>query len=358
MKVNLTPPPERKFPETRLQQRKEQLLSRIQAEQHQRPQQPVRRRRWALATGGVPAVAAVAIAVLVLLPAGGGGPTPAAAALNRLARLVAAQSLTPQPGQYLYIDSTSEYATHEGNCVTRAVEHRQIWIGADDSGLDRSSEGPGHFTSAADRAACLQTTGQEGTQQQLQQQLAPKAGDNWNAPNCFELDPLNGRQWSDLSSDPHVLLQQILPNNNGRPLSPYDEFSMIEGLLQFTDAPPAVRATLYQAAALIPGVQLLGTVTDHDGRPGLGVALLDNTNGLGGYELIFDPQTGELLGEQQTGALAGWTVNLHQQVADGLPSKPPGPLGPPCSPRGSGVTHPVRGEPGTTITNGAPLTSP
>jgi hypothetical protein len=32
--------------------------------------------------------------------------------------------------------------------VTGAVEHRQIWVGADDRGAD----GPGHFNSAADPA--------------------------------------------------------------------------------------------------------------------------------------------------------------------------------------------------------------
>lgn len=322
-----------------------------------RIERPRQGRRWALVAGGLTAVAAVAIAVLVILPSGGGGPTPAAAALNRLARLVATQSLTPKPGQYLYIDSTSEYGEFSGSCETRAVEHRQLWIGADGSGLDRSSDAPGHFTSAADRAACLQQASQDGTQKQLQQQLAPNSGTDWNAPNCFELAPLpKGQDWSDLSSDPHVLLQQITPANG--PNESYDEFDAIAQLLRFTDAPPAVRASLYQAAALIPGVQYLGTVRDHDGRPGLGVEWKGSIDGPATYELIFDPQTGLLIGEQETGALAGWAVYPYQEVVDRLPSKPPGPLWPPCSPPGSGFVHHVPGEPNTTISNGAPVTSP
>jgi hypothetical protein len=323
-----------------------------------RVERPRQHRRWALAAGGVTAVAVVAIAVLVILPSGGGGPTPAAAALNRLARLVATQSLTPQPGQYLYIDSTSEYGAFSGSCETRAVEHRQLWIGADGSGLDRGSDAPGHFTSAADRAACLQQARQDGTQHQLQQQLAAKTNSDWNAPNCFELNPLpNGQDWSDLSSDPHVLLQQITPSDDAS-RRPYDEFDAIANLLRFTDAPPAVRATLYQAAALIPGVQYLGAVRDHDGRPGLGVEWKGDIDGPGTYELIFDPQTGLMIGEQETGTLAGWAVYPRQEVVDRLPSKPPGPLGPPCHPATGGVVHPVPGEPNTTISNGAPLTSP
>ena len=117
-----------------------------------RAEGPRPRRRWALAVAAVTAVAAAVIAVLVLLPAGGGGPSNAAAALNRLANLVATQSLTPQPGQYLYIRSKSEWGAFSGSCETRSIEHNEIWIGTDGSGLDRDTDERGHFTSAADRA--------------------------------------------------------------------------------------------------------------------------------------------------------------------------------------------------------------
>jgi hypothetical protein len=317
-----------------------------------RVERPRHRRRWALAGAAVTAVAAAVIAVLALLPAGGGGPSNAAAALNRLANVVATQSLTPQPGQYLYIRSKSEWGAFSGSCETRSIEHDEIWIGTDGSGLDRTIGEAGHFTSPADRATCLRQARTEGQQRNLRYELAARTSSDWNAPNCLELGPIS--DWSSLSGDPQVLLQQIL-RGLGRSLTPYDQLSTVEEYLQDSDAPPAVRATLYRAAALIPDVQLLGTVPDHEGRPGLGVAVdfPDSPNST--YELIFDPQTGELLAEQQTGAYGGWTVYLRDKVVDSLPSQPPGPIGPPCTHRTGGVAHPV---PGGSITNGAPLTSP
>jgi hypothetical protein len=366
MNVRLTPPPVREFPETRLKQRREQLLSQIQAEDHQPLRQPRRGRRWALALGSVTAVAAVAIAVVALLPAGGGGPnTAAAAVLDRLARLIAAQPLTPQPGQYLYIRSSSEWGAYLGNCDIRALDHGQIWIGANGSGLMRDTFEPGHFTSRADRATCLHMARKEGQGPELRHLLALGTSNDWFAPRCLSLKPNNDVDWSNLSSDPQVLLTQMLRFDGGQP-TPAEEFTAVGDFLRKTDAPPAVRATIYRAAALIPGVRLLGTVRVHDSRPGLGLAYTSNPQGTstlpGGVpppkytsELIFDPRTGELLGEQQTGADAGWAVYLREKVVNGLPGKPPAPLKPPCTKQGEGFGHHV---PGGSITTGAPATSP
>jgi hypothetical protein len=340
-----------------------------------RVRRPVRRRRWTLAIAVATTLAAVVTAVLALLPAGGGGPSTAAAALNRLAGLIAAQPLTPQPGQYLYIQSKSDYAAVEvvpgssGNCVIRSIQHNQIWIGTDGSGLDRETYSRGYFTSPADRAACLRLARTASQKQELQRQLAARTGNAWYAPRCLSLKPSNDLDWSSLSSDPAVLLQQIrriydIPPTSSQQFLASQEFSDIAAFLHDTDAPPAVRATLYRTTALIPGVRLLGTVRDHDGRPGLGVAYTSNGQGTlpsgqpmpkYSYELIFDQKTGELAGEQQTGVAGSWTVYLQEKVVNRLPSKPPAPLQPPCDKRGGGVSHPV---PGGSLTNGAPLKSP
>ena len=317
-----------------------------------RVERPRHRRRWVVAGTAATAVAAAAVAVLAILPAGGGGPSEAAAALNRLATVVAAQSLTPQPGQYLYIQSKSEWGAFSDDCETRSIEHDQIWIGPDGSGLEQDSREAGHFTSDADRATCLQEAQKFGQQKQLQETLAPDTSSDWSAPNCLELGPTD--DWSSLSSDPQTLLQQIMRGQQ-KP-TPYDQLSTIESYLQESDAPPAVRATLYQAAALIPTVQLLGTVRDHDGRPGLGIAVAAPDNPNSTYELIFDPQTGELQAVQQTGAYGGWSLYQPEQVVDSLPAKPPAPLGPACPVRGSGVVHHFAD--GVTISNGAPVESP
>lgn len=345
-----TPTPDREFPRARLQQRKEQLLSQIQAEQQQGLRRP-RLRRWTLAVGAAAAAVAVAVTVVALLPAGSGGPSPAAAAvLNRLARLVAAQPLAPGPGQYLYIESRNDYPAFNGTCETLAVDHRQIWIGTDGSGLLRDTTGPQQFSSAADRATCLKSD--------PKMRLATgRTTNDWFAPQCLSLKPANF-EWSSLSSDPRILLEQMRKLDGG-PTTPGEDFVHIGDFLRETDTPPAVRSTLYRAAALIPGIQLLGTVRDHDGRAGLGIAYPSQ----GPYprkgssaELIFDPTTGELTGEQGTGP-SYWAVYLQQKVVNDLPGKPPAPLKPPCEPGGAGTTKTLGPptHPDGSITTGAGL---
>ena len=232
-------PPFRDLSSRRHEARKQHLLSEIARISGQRRLSwrsiPPLRLRFAL-----PAVAvigaAVAAAVITLLPAGSGGPSNAAAAvLNRLARLIAAQPLTPQPGQYLYVDSRNDYPSFGGNCETFSLDHRQIWIGEDGSGLIRETHEPQQFTSAADRATCLKAD----PKMRLQ---SGGTSNDWFAPQCLSLKPANF-DWSSLSSDPHVLLQQMRQLDGG-PTTPGEDFVHIGDFLRETDAPPAVRATL------------------------------------------------------------------------------------------------------------------
>lgn len=290
------------------------------------------------------------VAVLALLPAGG-GPQNAAAALDRLANLVVAHSLTPKPGQYLYVGSKAESGAFLespiGACEIAFPERREIWIGTDGRGLIRETSGPGRFTSQADRALCVRQVRKYGPGAARGQrfELARRSGSDWYAPQCLSLKPIDNLDWSSLSNDPQVLLQQITRHDPRH--TPAEEFSDIGAFLRETDAPPAVRATLLRAVALIPGVKLLGTVRDHDGRPGIGFSYPSQG------EYIFDATTGELLGERNT--IQPWTVYLRQTVVDNLPGKPPAPLGPPCQTGKDAISHPV---PGGSITNGAPLRSP
>jgi hypothetical protein len=98
----------------------------------------------------------------------------------------------------------------------------------------------------------------------------------------------------------------------------------IGDFLRESDTPPAIRATLYRAAALIPGVRLLGRTRDHAGRFGLGVAF--TFHGRPAAELIFDQKTAALLGEEyfdRSGRLTSWSVYLKRKVVNALPSPHP-----------------------------------
>jgi hypothetical protein len=287
-------------------------------------------------------VAAVAACLLVVDLVGTGSETgpssAAAAALERLARIAAnGPSLVPGPGQYLYVDSINDYPaiaagrTPSSSCTTYATDHRQVWIGADGSGLLRETTGPTRFTSAADRALCLAMKPSP---------LTPSGTSNlWFAADCFQLGPTNDMQA--LSTDPRTLLAQMRRIDGG-PSTAAEDFVHVGDFLRETDASPALRAALYRAAALIPGVHLLGQVHDHIGRLGVGVAY--EAHGAR-HELIFNPRTSELMGEQDSGAPGGdWAVYLESRVIDRLPHAPPVRLSPPCVNGGGYVTHTPQGD--------------
>ncbi len=288
----------------------------------------------------VVALAGLLVAVGLTNLSSSPSPTPAAAAaLQRLARIAAAgPSLVPGPGQYLYVRSVSYYPAVDGDngCVSYAVDHRQVWIGTDGSGLLRESTGPATLAPGADEALCEKTDPQV--------QGASGTSNSWFAADCFSLGPTNDMQ--SLSTDPSTLLAQMRRIDGG-PHTPAEDFVHVGDFLRETDASPALRAALYQAAALIPGVQLLGTVTDHLGHRGLGVAM---TTGKVRHELIFNSQTAALMGEQSTGNTPesnSWAVYLNSSVVANLPAASPLPLNPPCI-RGAGHIHNVPG--GTVIT--------
>jgi len=139
----------------------------------------------------------------------------------------------------------------------------------------------------------------------------------------------------DRSTDPRKLLVQMRLADGG-PRSAGEDFVHVGDFLRETDARPALRAALYRAAALIPGVRLLGTVRDHLGRSGLGVAYRN-------HELIFNPQTAALMAEQTIGD-SGWTVYLASHVVNRLPRRSPLPLTPPCIDYGGYITHTPAGD--------------
>ncbi len=294
---------------------------------------PTRRRRrratraWRLR--GALITAALALTLVAVWPFGSGGGTSAssalAATLNRLAEIAASgPSLVPHHGQYLYVASASNQESDAivggKECITYALGRRQVWIGADGSGLLRESFGTARFTSPADRRLC-QTMPQGAISQ-------PGSSNLWFAAHCFSIGPNN--DVNALPTNPRTLLVQMRRADGGLRTAGED-FTHVGDFLRETDARPALRAALYQAAALIPGIRLLGTVHDHFGRIGVGVAY-------GNAELIFNPQTAALMAEQTISG-PGWTVYLASRVVNQLPRRSPLPLTPPCVNYGGVITQ-------------------
>jgi hypothetical protein len=80
-------------------------------------------------------------------------------------------------------------------------------------------------------------------------------------------------------------------------------FHHFSDVLREARATPEQRAAAYEALARVPGVILVGEVTDHFGRQGVAVAIdiVDNepTGFLYRYMLVFDPETADLLEERR-----------------------------------------------------------
>lgn len=279
------------------------------------------RRRLVLPFGAAAAVIALAVLVAtVILPDSSGRPPSAGASeLGRLALVADSQPppTAPGPGQYQYTSSVEAYTSSvlDGpHPYTYLLpETRQIWIGADGSGRILETFGTASFLSPQDQAA-WQAAGSPN--------LAQGPSDSTFGPGQLSDGPTD---LSKLPTDPSALGALLSSRQiEGGPPGPAEDFTQVGDLLRETDASPALRAALFQVAAAIPGVQQLGTVTDHSGRSGVGVAFV---SGGTRHELIFDPTDSTLMGEQDivldasvahepAGTLADWAVYLSSDVVN------------------------------------------
>jgi len=274
------------------------------------PERSSRRRRPPRRWLAVPALAAAAAVLAAVLVSGGGGtPGAAAATLEQVAKVAREQhALVPKPGQFLYTKSVSAYLDTTvpagGAAYNVLVPHvREIWLGPTGGRLYETSGTP-RFLTARDRANWIADGRPTLTEGPSENRLPP------------------GRRL-DLPSNPDALYTRLEHDARGHGSSLAGEmFTLVGDSLRETSATPAQRAALYQVAARIPGVVLVGRVRDSAGRPGLAVAREDH--GIR-FTLIFDPRTSALLSEEDvalagnafgypTGARVGYSTYLEQAV--------------------------------------------
>ena len=113
----------------------------------------------------------------------------------------------------------------------------------------------------------------------------------------------------------------------GHPVAHARSNSMLMTIASLLTTPvtPAVRAALYRVAATLPGVVYRGEVRDALGRSGVEIEV---GSGPGGWRMIFDPTTGDLLQTSLTfaGAAFGDLTDTvaAQGVADSIYALPAG----------------------------------
>lgn len=258
-------------------------------------------RRLAAAAG----LAAAAVLAIALWPAGGSddgaglAPASAEAALERAAR--AAQSGAERAlslGEYFYVRERSAYLTTntgEGAGWSALVpSERETWTRRDGSGrfVARDS-GPPAFPGPRDRANWKA----QGSPS-LNRSVGPGAGMRFPpSPITAGGSSLTYAQLSELPSDGEAMYRRLIELANGAGPSPdVEAFVIIGDLLRSVPVPPHVRAGLYRAAAHIKGVRYAGAVTDELGRRGLAIELTEDH---GRRRLVFDPETSQVLVEQE-----------------------------------------------------------
>jgi hypothetical protein len=258
----------------------------------------------------VVAVAALTVVVLQVLPSSVGRPSPAAAALLELSR--AASKLprvdAPVAGQYEYTKSVSldsiEYVDEpQYPFFVNYDEHRQDWVSTNGSGRLVETWSDPTFPTGHDRSNWLRSGSPTLTQAPVVETMAPGTG----ATSPIDL-------WA-LPTNPTELASMISSRSiEAGPPGALEDFTQVGDLLRAAYAPPALRTALLKVASNIPGVLLIGPTIDHMGRKGIGLAIAqapsDPAQGPSGLlELVFDPTTSALLGEQTlAGALPAGTL--------------------------------------------------
>jgi hypothetical protein len=272
----------------------------------------------------VPAVAlagAVAVAALVGVSLRGNGNAAAAVALRHAAAAARVQPAPKPlaPGQFWYTRSIQAYTSagknpHDGKPWTALGPRvRETWFGRK-TGMIREVSRKPVFLSAADRA-------------------------NWIAAGRPEVNPRVATDLVkpppplDLPSDPDRLYNTIHDRAVGHGSGTNSEtFVLVGDALRENYLSPAVRAALYEVAARIPGVELVGPATDRIGRHGIAVAYADSSNHQR-HQLIFDPRTAALLEEDYVelkgsyygyppGTITGYATYVASGPVDRLGARP------------------------------------
>jgi hypothetical protein len=258
-----------------------------------------RRRNWLVAglTSAVAVGAAAAVAVTVWMPGNSGGAGPGGAgpgtgisagskstapgdaltAVTLLAKIADAAARQPQPkvsnSEFVYVRSEVSWGT--------PLHERQVWMS-----VASLCNPPGLLIEHGKRISL-------GNQDAASQPTTPGfCGGGVNDPTYRFLQKL--------PTDPQALLSfiyhQIRGERWGSELAG-EEFTTIGDMIRESIVPPKTAAGLFRAAALIPGVRLVGHVTNAVGRPGIGVSFKGHGD-LAASEWIFDPVTYQFIGER------------------------------------------------------------
>ena len=261
------------------QTRRQHLMNEIST-----PPRSTSKLRLVLAGLGTAAAVGGVAAAALLAPGGTSTGTPGKAKLMAASEVLTKASdaaaaepdLKPKPDQYLYFSSQSR---QNGG----GIDVRKIWLSVDgkhatllDSQMPGFPKGHGWI--------CSNKKGED---------MGGKAGDLKNPPtNCHDrpaYDPT-------IPTDPKAAKAWLYKNSMGGNPPDIQAFITVGDTIREHYIGSKSLAALFKAAAQIPGVTVYRNVRDSAGRVGIAVG---QTWRYDRHELIFDPKTFRLIGEQE-----------------------------------------------------------
>lgn len=261
--------------------------------------------RRLLLIGAVTAVVAATTTWQVVGAGHQGGATPAAAALLGRAAdaAIGARDSVVGPDQYLHITTDAVTATSnqlpDGTVLSwlnRAVDEQ--WVPGDPSKNWVQRRGPAvpyrFFTpDGQDRARRLGLLPLAGAPEVTRSRDGAFFGPitpTWQTPTAAFL--------ASLPRDPAQLLGRIRHDaGDSGPSRDGEALVTISDVLRSGVVPADLRAALFRTAQLVPGVRVVDTATTLDGRAGVAVGRDEGHSYR--QDIIFDPQTGQVVGGRE-----------------------------------------------------------
>ncbi|GAA3893531.1 hypothetical protein GCM10022381_39010 [Leifsonia kafniensis] len=305
------------------------------ASAHGRRTPRARRLRWAgFSTLG----AGVLLTTLVLtnvLGFGGWRATvdPAAAAVLSDAAFAAIENSDPvvAPGQYLLVNTSAVYgATVDDNgkrISYLTINEDQVYLPADRSEewvWKRNPRSPYESFGTESKRLALKSYDETMAGPEANGELLrATAGAFYSSPS-----PVSPTALAKFPSDPNELLSYIYRATEGGGQSREGVALMfIAEILRSGAVGADLRASFYQAAALIPGIEIVERQATLDGRTGIAIGRVENADH-SRQDLIIDPATGLLIGERRVeleavegypaGTATSWTA-ITTSVVDAAP---------------------------------------
>ena len=272
---------------------------------------PIRFRRRVLFASAAAALLVGGIVVADVVGPGRLGASAEAAEVlnNAAAATIRTSDPVVEPGQYLKIETKS--LTGSGGQAADGSEVNwqettggQVYVPADRDGewvWNREARVP--LESSSEEAKALAAKVREAQQAQPEGHpaligilRAPGGAFYGNEPAVIIGTPL--KEASSLPRDPQALLNLIYERTKGAGQSPGSEaFVTIADGLRTGVVPADLRAALYKAAALIPGVTVTDREATIDGRTGIALGI-PTSDGVARTDILIDPVSGLVIGEQ------------------------------------------------------------